>query len=315
MKPETSGVRRVLCAVDVERSGSTSLSMASLLAERFHASVDALYAPPRALLLGDRAARVKRLITDHNAEERLTSMVASVKRKVCVSSFVTRGEASAVILTHSERHGSDLIVMASSTQRRFGALSDTIAPVSAHASCAVLTVGDRFQPSALRRILLPLGPEGLEAPALSWIATLASRFDAEVGVLTIDQPRTGRWKLFRGAVEAAVPAGKRDDVEGVGALVAQLCRLGVDAYEITHPGGNDGAAVSGLCESGAFDAVVMGLPATGEGKAGADALVAAVRTRTGAPVLSVRTLRSPVLFAPNHFQQLPRAVGADWAQP
>lgn len=313
-KLESSRVRRVLCAVDVARSGSTSLAMAALLAERFHASVDALYAPPRDEVIGDRAGRVQRLITEHNAEERLFGLVAAVKRKVCVSSFVTRGNASAVILTHSERYKSDLIVMASAVKRRFGAPSHTVASVTAHAPCAVLTVGDRFQPSALRRMLLPIGPEGVEAPALSWVATLASRFDAEVGVLRIDQPRSARWKLFRGTGEPATLASERRDAEGVEDLVAQLCHRGIDAYEIAHPGGGDSDAVSSLCESGAFDAVVLGQPAAGDGKDCGE-LVAAVRTKTNAPVLSVRSVRSSVLFAPSHFEPLPRVVGADWAQP
>jgi nucleotide-binding universal stress UspA family protein len=311
--PESSKVRRVLCAVDVARSGPSSLAMASLLAERFHASLDALYAPPRASALRDRGARVQRLITEHNAEERLFSMVAAVKRKVCVSSFVTRGNASAVIVNHSERYRSDLIVMASSARRRFAAPSGTISPVTAYAPCAVLTVGDRFQPAALRRILLPVGPAGVELPALSWITTLASRFDAEVGVLRIGEPRSGLWQQFRDTLGPAVTAGERDS-EDVPALVAQLCGLGIDAYEIAHPGGADDDALSSLCESGAFDAAVMGQPAAGDGKGRAD-LVAAVRTKTNAPVLSIRTLRAPMLFAPSHFEPLPRAVGADWVQP
>ena len=70
MKLESSKLRRVLCALDVDRSGSTALAMASLLGERFQASVDALYAPPA---------------EEHSAQERLSALVASATRKVSVT--------------------------------------------------------------------------------------------------------------------------------------------------------------------------------------------------------------------------------------
>jgi hypothetical protein len=92
-------------------------------------------------------------------------------------------------------------------------------------------------------------------------------------------------------------------------VAAALCGAGIDAYDIVHPGGSDSDALSELCNSGAFDAIVMGLPAAGEGKDGADALAAAVRLKSSAPVLSVRSIRSPALFAPGHFEPLPKAVG------
>jgi nucleotide-binding universal stress UspA family protein len=315
MRLETSRLRRVLCALDVERSGSTPLTMASLLAERFHASVDALYASSPVVPFPNRADRVKRLITDHNAQERLSGIVASMTRKVCVSSYVTRGPASTVILTHSERHRSDLIVMASSPPRRFAGPPNTIAPVAAHAPCAVLTVGDRFHAVPLRRILLPIAPGGAEQHALSWVTALASRFDAEVGLLRIDQPRSGFWKTFATAPQAR-PATLETTGAGCAEVLVALQRSRIDAYDIEHPGGSDSDALSELCNSGAFDAIVMGLPAAGEGKDGADALVASVRLKSNAPVLSVRAIRSPVLFAPGRSDLLPKAVvGADWAQP
>lgn len=315
MKTEAPKVRRVLCALDVARSGSTALSMASLLAERFHATVDALYATPAVPKFDGRTAHVERLIHEHNAQERLSGMLAAVKRKISVSSYVTRGEATAVILSHSERQGSDLIVLASSPHRRFAGGPNTIAPVTALASCAVLTVGDRFKPAPLRRILLPIGPAGAERRALSWVSALASRFDAEVGVLRIGELRSGLWKVLSAALDPTAGARRSAPLE-TAEVLASLCRAGVDAYEIEHPGGGDSDAASRLCEAGAFDAVVMGLPAAGEGKDSGDGWVASLRLKTSAPVLSIRTIRPPVLFAPSHFEPLPRvAAGADWAQP
>jgi nucleotide-binding universal stress UspA family protein len=257
--------------------------MASLLAERFHASVDALYASSaRGATWSSAPERVKQLTEEQHAQQRLTGFVASMTRRVCVSSFVTSGTASSVILSHSERHASDLIVMASAPHRRFASARSTITPVSALAACAVLTVGGRFQVAPPRRILLPVGPAGAEPHARSWVTALASRFDAEVGLLRVDH-RGGFWN------DRATGANRPADAE----VLAVLCRAGIDAYEIAHPGGSDSEAMAGMCEAGAFDAIVFGLPAAGEGTDVGDATVAALRAKTGVPVLSVR---SPALF-------------------
>lgn len=303
MKLESSRLCRVLCALDVDRSGNTALAMASLLAERFQASVDALYAPPLSIL-ANQAEQLQRTA----AQERLATLVAFTTRKVRVSSYITPGPASAVILTHSERYTSDLIVLASSPHRRFALSAGTIGPVSEHAPCGVLTVGDRFRPAPFRRILLPVGPAGVEQRACSWVATLASRFDAEVGLVRVDQPRSGLWKVSTNAV-APLTAGRVECRQ----VLDAFGRVGLDAYEIAHPGGNDADALAGLCEAGAFDAVVIGLMSAAGGMTDGDSMVAAVRRKTSAPVLSVR---ASTRFAPSRFEPPRRAaVGADWAQP
>jgi nucleotide-binding universal stress UspA family protein len=217
-----------------------------------------------------------------------------------------------VILSHSARHQSDLIVMASRPHQRFGAAASTIASVSTRAPCAVLTVGSRFQPAPLRRILLPIGATGAERYATDWVTALASRFDAEVGVLRIERVRSGFWKTFTNTQESAAPSSESAHAETEKVLGA-LRHRGIDAYEIDHPGGSDGEVIGDFCESGAFDAIVMGLPISGDGS-GADALAASVRLKTSAPVLSVRAVRSPVSFTSNHLEPLPAVAGADWVQ-
>jgi nucleotide-binding universal stress UspA family protein len=307
MKLESSRLCRVLCALDVDRSGHTALAMASLLGERFEASVDALYAPPPRLSVpANSAEQVQRLVHEHAAQERLATLVACTTRKVRVSPYVTPGLASAVILTHSERYTSDLIVLASSPHRRSAPSAGTIAPVSEHAPCGVLTVGDRFRPAPFRRILLPVGPGGVEPRACSWVTTLASRFDAEVGLVRIDQPQSGLWKVSTNLVES-LTAGRVECQQ----VLDALGRAGIDAYEIAHPGGDDASALAELCEGGAFDAIVMGLTSAVGGGAEGDSVVAAVRRKTSAPVLSVR---SAVRFAASRFEPLRQAAGAEWAQ-
>lgn len=301
MKHEGPNVRRVLCALDVERSSAASLSLASLMAERFHASVDALYATPAVPAFDHAAARVKRLIDEHNAQDRMTDMLADVKRRVCISSFVIRGDATAVILAHSKRQGSDLIVMASSPNRHFAGGRSTIEAVTARAPCAVLTAGDAFDAAPLRRILLPVGPAGVEPDALSWVSALAARFDAEIGVLRIGQARSGLRKLFSTAGEAAPRALGRSCVE-YSEMLSALARQGIETYEIEYPGGGDARAVSNLCGSGRFDAVVVGLPPIEHGKGNSNGWVSSVRLRTSVPILSVRSLGSRALFASSQFR-------------
>ncbi|HET7539592.1 MAG TPA: universal stress protein [Polyangiaceae bacterium] len=301
MKHEGPKMRRVLCALDMGRSSSTSLSLASLLAERFHASVDALYATPAVPAFDHSAARVKRLISEHNAQDRMTRMLADIKRRVCISSFVTRGDATAVILAHSKRQGSDLIVMASSPNRHFAGGRSTIEAVTAQAACAVLTAGDAFEAAPLRQILLPVGPAGVEPDALSWVTALAERFNAAIGVLRIGQPRSGLWKLFTTTGEAAPRALGRSSVE-YSEMLSAMARKGIETYEIEHPGGGDASAVSNLCGSGRFDAVVVGLPPIEHGESDSNSWVSPVRLRTSVPILSVRSHGSRALFASSQFR-------------
>lgn len=296
MTLDRSTVRRVLCAIDAARPGSASLHLASLLAERFHASVDALYAMPPTPPFDGRVARVRRLIGEHNAQERLQSIIASAQRQVCISSFTTRGTASSVILSHSQQHASDLIVMSSARRQRYGSPASTIAPVSAQAPCAVLTVGEEAVPRPVRRILLPVAVRGVQRTALSWAATLAAQFDAEVGLLSIGAFDSGLWRLF--SASQAEPAHSNVGSKvGLSEALAVLWQMQIAATEVASPGGDDDDALSNLCDSGAFDLVVLGLPAPGNGRNRSDALVANVRRRTCVPVLSVRALRSPASFA------------------
>jgi len=153
-----------------------------------------------------------------------------------------------------------------------------------------------------RRILLPTGPQGVTQEASRWVATLASRFDAEVGLLRIEQRKSGFWQI-NSSLPAVVEDAGASRADAATAL-ADLRRGGIDAYEIDHPGGADCDALGELCESGAFDLVVMSVGAAGEGES-RGRLLAAVRRQTSAPVLSVRTVRAPALFAPGHFERLP----------
>jgi len=99
-------------------------------------------------------------------------------------------------------------------------------------------------------LLPPVGRTGVTRPACRWVTTPASRFDAEVGLVRIDQSRTGSWRTFSGAIEPSLPSADFDSAR----VLATLCLAGIDADESTHPGGSDTDALARLRDTGAFDA-------------------------------------------------------------
>jgi nucleotide-binding universal stress UspA family protein len=295
--------RRVLCALDVEGSPSGALAVASIIAARFRASLDALYAPAPARSTSGREERVRRLISEHNSRERLDGLLGPMSSSLDVTPYVTPGRPSTVILAHSERHASDLIVMGGSAPARFRDVRrGTLAPVSNAAGCAVLSVRAPETERGLRRILLPVGECFADGLATSWAIALATRFGAEVDVLPVQGASLGFWQALRPArVVDARAAEARMFGRSHGALSRIRCAR-IAARELDHleHGGCD--AVTALAETGTFDIVVVGLPAHGDGAAAGDALVGSLRRRSGVSVLSVRALAQNCIFAGGAFK-------------
>ena len=295
--------RRVLCALDVEGSPSGALSVGSLIAERFRASLDALYAPAPARSASGREERVRRLISEHNSRERLDELLGPMAGSLAVTPYVTPGRASTVILAHSERHDSDLIVMGGSAPARFRDVrAGTLSPVSIAAGCAVLSVRGTEAERGLRRILLPVGECFADGPATSWAIALATRFGAQVDVLPVRGGGLGFWQALKPArVVDARAAEARLFGRSHGALSRIRCAR-VEARELDHlePSGFD--AVTTLAETGTFDVVVVGLHAHGDGATAGDALVGSLRRRSGVSVLSVRALTENCIFAGGAFK-------------
>jgi hypothetical protein len=298
VSPEIPSLERVLCALDVDAVGRGTLSVAGLIAERFRASVDALYAPEPLLAFGGRTERVRRLIAEHSARERLQTMTAPFSSSVRVSSFITRGRASSVILSHSEQHRSDLIVLGASSKRLFAdSAAEIVMPVSSAASCAVLTVRGQTAECAMRRILLPVGPTLAEAAAASWAIALAQRFAARVDVVPFGDARSGFWKTLAGrAVSGDARRMERRPQARTELVMARLQRAQVDARELLLDDA-DFAGVVDVAESGCFDLVVMGLHARGDAAGDGEELLRLLRRRTCVPVLSTRAAGVRQLFA------------------
>jgi nucleotide-binding universal stress UspA family protein len=293
----------VLCALDVEGSPSGALSVGSLIAERFRASLDALYAPAPARSATGRQGRVRRLISEHNSRERLDELLGPMAHSLAVTPYVTPGRASTVILAHSERHDCDLIVMGGSAPARFRDVrAGTLSPVSNAAGCAVLSVRAGDREHGLRRILLPVGESFADGPATSWAIALATRFGAQVDVLPVRGASLRFWQALKPVrVVDAHAAEARMFGRSHGALSRIRCAR-VEARELDHLEPSGFEAVTTLAETGAFDVVVVGLHAHGDGAAAGDALVGSLRRRSGVSVLSVRALTENCIFAGGAFK-------------
>jgi nucleotide-binding universal stress UspA family protein len=284
----------VLCALNLDGSGEQSWPLASLIAHRFGASLDALHAPSPLLSFGNRADRVRRLIAEHNARERLEGLVAPLGSSLSVSTYVTRGQASSVILSHSERRASDLIVLDASSEA-----SATVTPVSTGASCAVLSVPSGAGGRAMRRILLPIGALVADVPATAWAISLASRFGAEVSVLRVGSSKPGFWKVLtsRRCLEAPPLEEQHAAVVRAGATTLRLKRAGVQAPGVERLEPADYEAIADHGESGGFDLIVMGMHTQGDAATDGQGIVADLRRRATIPVLSVRDLGQAASFA------------------
>jgi nucleotide-binding universal stress UspA family protein len=299
MNGEVPSLERVLCALDVDASARGALSVGSVIAQRFRASFDALYAPAPVVAFAGRAERVRRLIAEHNARERMQGLLAPFESSLSVSSFITRGQPSEVILSHSEQRRSDLIVMGGSAKLRFGDGSGGIvAPVATAATCAVLTVGGRTAECAMRRILLPVGPTLAESPAVGWAIALGLRFGAEVHLLRVGAPRVGFWQAWAGPGRSPIdlPAERRARLRSDAVLV-RLHAARVEARELKHSEHAHAAGIVALAGTGRFDLIIAGLHAQGDDTNAGEALVAALRRRTNASVLSVRAPGGGTSFA------------------
>jgi nucleotide-binding universal stress UspA family protein len=247
---------------------------------------------------------VRRLIAEHNARERLQGLLAPLPSSLDVTSYVTRGRPSAVILSHSEQHRSDLIVMGAPPASRFGDGSGgTVAPVATAASCAVLSVRSETANSAVCRILLPVGAPFADVPATSWAIALASRFAAEVDVLRVGPSGSAFWRVLTAQSRAKQDARVADmQLRAQSELALSRMRSAqVKAREIEQPEHTGCDAITALAEAGAFDLIILGLHAHAGVASGGEELVTALRRRTGVAVLSVRAPRVRSAFASGGF--------------
>jgi hypothetical protein len=226
--------------------------------------------------------RVRRLIAEHHAHERLDALLAPFASSLDVSSFVTRGSSGDVIGVHAAQHCADLIVLGGA-RKRVGASPGSLASMlSAGAERGVLTVPGESPSCALRTILLPVTAATPDSPALSWITMLARGFGARVKLVGVLPTSSGFW---RSASRTPVTAARENDLR----LAMRAVARSLSAADVATSAASrsmPSAELESVVDSRAFDLVVLGLPAGVTSPEAA--LLERLRKNGTTPVLSIR---------------------------
>lgn len=279
----TLRLKRVLCALDVERSARAPLAHASLFSRQFGVPLDGLYVAPALSEWEDRLARVRRLIAEHNAHERLDALLAPFASLLDVHSFVTRGASGDVIGAHAAQHCADLIVLGGARQRATAGATHLASRLSAAAERGVLTTPGDSPSCALRTILLPVTASTPETPALAWVTMLARSFGARVELMAVESSSLGFWRSL--TRRAPVAAELRDEVQhAVRAIERSLSAAGITISGASAPVA--ALEVESSVQSAACDLVVLGLPASVASPE--TLLLERLRKNCATPVLSSR---------------------------
>ncbi|HVY28241.1 MAG TPA: universal stress protein [Polyangiaceae bacterium] len=285
MSLRNGGLGRVLCALDIEHEEWGPLAISSVMAEYFHVPLDALYAA-RSGAWEDRTERVRRLIAEHSARERLDQLIAPLATTIAVTASVQRGAAGDVILQQASESHAGLIVLGSADRRSFGSGSHRLAmTIASTATAAVLTVPSDARACAVQRILVLITSATAARPALKWATALAGRFGASVSLARMAPPASWFGAGLFGPTRRSQDATRRRAT----LVERSLDRLReADIAVSEEPEQLDATGLARLAAEGAFDLVVVGLPAALDPGAEEIALVERLRQCSLVPVLSVR---------------------------
>jgi nucleotide-binding universal stress UspA family protein len=261
-RPHLPHFQRILCAVDLARPSPGAFGFAALIAERFGASLEALY-------VGSAA--------DEAQPERLERFVASSTPPVPATARTVDGNPARTILERAERTDTDLIVLGSRQRSDLGwqFRDDVVRDVSASASCATLTVHERDNHAVIEHILLPVDFGPATDVALAWASTFALLFGAKLQLLhVVSRERT---------------AARSDDLTQLSALQRQLSARGIDAScQVTLAGGA-AIGIESYNDQSEFDLIVMGVGEASKAPARLTrGVIATLRNRMPVPLLSVR---------------------------
>lgn len=275
----------MLCALDIAQEQWGPLAIASVMAEYLRVPLDTLYAATSGVWEG-RTQRVRRLIAEHSARERLDRLIAPLATTIEVTARVQRGAAGDVILEQASRSGAGLIVLGSTDRRCFGGGSHRLAmAVASTASAAVLTVPSDARACAVQRILVPITTAAAVRPALKWATVLAGRFGASVCLVRMAPPATWFGAGLLGGT------GRSRDMERRRAVLLDrmLDRLRHADIVVTEEREQvDATGLALLASEQAFDLVVLGLPVALDSGLEQIALAERLRQCSLVPVLSVR---------------------------
>jgi nucleotide-binding universal stress UspA family protein len=291
-------IERVLCALDVQHPILSAVSLAGLIAERFGAALEVLYAEAAG---GNRrfqtnGERVEELMASHNMDQRLQQLVEGRGSPASTTTQLIAGNPVASILERIEASRGDLIVLGARQRSDLGwQFRDDIArQVAALAQCATLTVHERESANGIERILVPVDSSPVTERAVAWAGAFARRFAAEVHVLHVvtrggqAQRTTDRSQQVRrsSSVPSAVSARVAELAEG-------LASAGVRAKSEVMIAGSVVNGITDCNDRGEFDLLVLGINGLPKGPARFTRnLAATLRNRVSIPLLSVRQVTS-----------------------
>lgn len=278
------GLGRVLCALDIKRDEWGPLAIASEISEHFGVPLEALYAA-KAGEWESRTERVRRLIAEHAARERLEQLVAPLTTGIEVNASVQRGSAKDIILKHASEIRAGLIVLGSEDRRSFGKGSHRLATAVAEAAAAaVLTMPSETRSCSVRRILFPVTTAAAARPALKWVSELARRFGASVTLVPMSSPATWFGAGSFGLLRSREARNRRATL-----LARSLERLRLADVAVAQEAEQlDASGLSRLVAEQNFDLVTLGIPAPMSEDFEQLTLAERLRQCSLVPVLSVR---------------------------
>lgn len=290
-------LERVLCPLDVQQPTLSALKLASSIADRFGASLEALYVGSNATSAGlgtllNNAGRVGELITAHNAEQHLRDIVRTLECPVVPTAHFMLGSPVSAILERASTPAFDLIVLGARQRSDLGwqFRNDVARQVAALATCATLTVHERDTPSTIKRVLLPVDFTLVTTQTLHWAAAFAAKFGGEVQLLHVvsrEQSTVRSLDRERNVVRSSmVPT----DVSGrLTELEQTLKRLGVVASSQAVIASDVANGIADYNDRGEFDLIVVGESGPPQSPPRLTrGVVATLRNRMSVPVLSVR---------------------------
>jgi nucleotide-binding universal stress UspA family protein len=269
-------IERILCPLDLEQPTLGALRLASVIAECFGASLEAMYA-------GEASP---------DAERRLSELVRSTKASVAPSTLVVVGPPVPTILERASQPVFNLIVLGARQRSDLGwqFRDDVARQVAALADCATLTVHERETDEPIKRILLPVDFSAVTTEALEWAAALALKFHAEVQLLhVVSRERSTVRSLDRvqNVVRSSnVPA---DVTAKLIDLEQTLIQMGVTVISEVVIASSVVNGIADYNDRGEFDLLVVGMSGPPQSPPRLTrGVVATLRNRMSIPVLSVR---------------------------
>lgn len=268
---------RVLCALDVQQPHASPFGFAQMIADRFGATLDALYVGSS--LTAEAAS----------AQLELDALLRRLGSRPATSVQVASGRPAAAIVAHAR--AADLIVLGCRERSDLGwqFRDDVARDVAAAAPCATLTVHERDSPETIERILVPIDFGPATSRTLEWALAFALRFGAKLQLLHVvsrEQHTIRSMDRKNNVLRSSVVP--RDVTLELARIERRVALLGIDVSGEIVVDASTAHGIESYNQRGQVDLIVMGLGQTAQGAGRlARGVVATLRNRLPVPLLSV----------------------------